>query len=180
MSVKSRRVAQREDEQSSELESQQRLRTELARSSTTLRRAPQLSEDTLEAIQASLEAAFDQLDGLETGEPAIAAGGPAQQSRRPADARSRMPPLPRMPPPLPRQAAPRPAAATPAAALPSPARALAAPRPATLAQPPRKTWPRALIASLALLAIAAATLRVAVPEHPIWRALERATTSLGR
>jgi hypothetical protein len=91
-----------------------------------------------------------------------------------------MPPLPRMPPPLPRQDPPHPAAATPPVALPSPPPALTPPRPAAPAQPPRKTWPRALIASLALVAIAATTLRVAVPEHPIWRALERATTSLRR
>jgi hypothetical protein len=91
-----------------------------------------------------------------------------------------MPPLPRMPPPLPRQAPPLPAAPAPPAARSSEIRALTPPRPATPAPTPRKTWPRALVASLALLAITGATLRVAVPDHPIWRAFERAKASLPR
>lgn len=116
MSSNSRKVVERDDEQAQDFESQQRLRAELARSSTTLRRAPQPSEDTIDAIQASLEAAFAQLDNLE------------QPRRMP-------PPLPKLPPPLPRNLPPPPPPATPEPVL-------AAPPIDTPPEPRRSRWRR--------------------------------------
>jgi hypothetical protein len=150
MSSKSRKVVERGDQQAEELESHRRLRAELARSSTTLRRAPQASEDTIEAIEASLEAALAQLDNLE------------QPRRMP-------PPLPKMPPPLPR-AQPAPTMhATPVASTPV---SVAAARTVTAAQPRRSNWRRWLVATLLLTAASGTALRVALPDHPAWRALE--------
>ena len=155
MSSKSRKLVERGDEQAEELESHRRLRAELARSSTTLRRAPQASEDTIEAIEASLEAALAQLDNLE------------QPRRMP-------PPLPKMPPPLP-PARPAPAVHAPPVTVTPPASApvsVAAALTVTAAQPRRSTWRRWLVATLLLTAASAAALRVALPDHPAWRALE--------
>lgn len=117
MSSNSRKVVERGDEQADDFESQQRLRAELARSSTTLRRAPQPSEDTIDAIQASLEAAFAQLDNLE------------QPRRMP-------PPLPKLPPPLPRNLPPPPPPAPPEPVQAAPPTVDAPP------EPPRSRWRR--------------------------------------